>query len=80
MSFVGLPWRPRLSAGGVTWTAELPMDLWGVGDQVVGGSDVSADGTPAAFVVREQELLRLTLGGRRLRSSTGPACRPETPR
>lgn len=60
-----LPWKPRFiwgTAGSeVDWRLRLPMLPWDHEDITVGGSRTAAGGIPAAYVVRRDENLLLTL-------------------
>lgn len=62
---MALPLRPRFtytdSVGSVDLTLSLPQRPWGFGSQGVGGSDVAGSGIPAAFEVRRDYLVHLTL-------------------
>ena len=47
--------------GAVDYTMALPQRTWDFGKRQVGGSDVSAAGVPAAFVIRQENLLFITI-------------------
>ena len=52
--------RPRWvynDGGAVDFTMALPQRTWDFGKRQVGGSDVSAAGVPAAFTIRQENLL-----------------------
>ncbi len=54
-------WVYTDSTSGVDFTMALPQRTWDFGKRRVGGSDVSAAGVPAAFVIREENLLFITI-------------------
>jgi hypothetical protein len=62
---MALPHRPRWvytdTGGAVDYTMSLPQLAWDFGSRGFGGSDVSGSGVPAAFEVRRDYLLHLTL-------------------
>ena len=47
--------------GAVDFTMSLPQRTWDFGKRQVGGSDLSAAGVPAAFVIRQENLLFITI-------------------
>ena len=65
MSTEVFPWRSRFvyGTGGdvVDWETRLPARPWVRSTSTVGGSRTAASGTPAAYVVRRDFNLRLTL-------------------
>jgi len=65
MSTRDYPWRARFvfGTGGdiVDWQTTLPVVGWTPVTPTVGGSRTAASGTPAAYVVRRDYNLRLTL-------------------
>lgn len=65
MSRADLPWRSRFiyGTGGdvVDWQTELPARPWTPVTATIGGSRTAASGTPAAYVVRRDENIRLSL-------------------
>ena len=65
LEMTGTPWRPRFiwgTAGSeVNWRLRLPMLPWAVEAPTIGGSRTAAGGIPAAYVVRRDDNLVLTL-------------------
>ena len=61
MSYVERPKWVYNDGGAVTYTMALPQRPWDYGKRQVGGSDVSGAGVPAAFVIRQENLLFLTI-------------------
>lgn len=65
MTSMELPRQPRWvytdAGGAVDYSMEVPQREWNYGSLALGGSDVSGAGVPAAFVVRKDYLLHLTL-------------------
>lgn len=65
VAFAGSPLRPRWiytdSDGAVDYLMGIPARPWGFGSRGLGGSDTSAAGVPAAFEIRRDYLLHLTL-------------------
>ncbi len=45
----------------INYLMSLPQRPWDFGKRQVGGSDVSAAGVPAAFVIRQENLLYITI-------------------
>lgn len=64
MKYAG-PWRPRFvygTGGDITdWAAILPVRPWDRSNRTVGGSRTAAGGTPAAYIVRNDRVLAITL-------------------
>ncbi len=60
-----LPRRPRWvytdAAGAVDYSMSEPQLPWTPGSLSMGGSDISGAGIPAAFVIRQEDLLHMTL-------------------
>jgi len=65
LEMTGTPWRPRFiwgTAGSeVNWRLRLPMLPWAIEAPTIGGSRTAAGGIPAAYVVRRDDNLILTL-------------------
>ena len=61
MSYVERPKWVYNDGGAVTYTMALPQRPWDYGKRQVGGSDVSAAGVPAAFAIRQENLLYVTI-------------------
>lgn len=65
VDFAGSPLRPRWvytdSDGAVDYLMSTPQRPWNFGSLGLGGSDISAAGVPAAFEIRRDHLLHLTL-------------------
>ncbi len=62
MSYVERPrWVYTDGGGAVDFTMALPQRPWNYGKLQVGGSDVSAAGVPAAFTIRQENLLYITI-------------------
>ena len=61
MSYVNRARWVYNDGGAVDFTMALPQRTWDFGKRRVGGSDVSAAGVPAAFVIREENLLFITI-------------------
>lgn len=60
-----MPLRPRWvytdSGGAVDYSMSLPQRPWGYGSLGIGGSDVAGSGIPAAYEIRRDYLMHLTL-------------------
>ena len=61
MTYVERPRWVYNDGSAVDFTMSLPQRAWDFGKRQVGGSDVSAAGVPAAFVIRQDNLLYITL-------------------
>ena len=61
MSYVERPKWVYNDGGAVTYTMALPQRPWNYGKRQVGGSDVSGAGVPAAFTIRQENLLYVTI-------------------
>ena len=64
VDLAGSPLRPRWvynDGSAVDYLMSVPQRPWGFGSRGVGGSDISAAGVPAAFEIRRDHLLHLTL-------------------
>ncbi len=61
MSYVNRPRWVYNDGAAVDFTMALPQRTWDFGKRRVGGSDVSGAGVPAAFVIREENLLFITI-------------------
>lgn len=54
-------WVYTDAAGAVDWSMSLPQRPWGYGSRGLGGSEVAGSGVPAAYEIRRDYLLHLTL-------------------
>ena len=61
MSYVERPKWVYNDGGAVTYTMALSQRPWNYGKRQVGGSDVSAAGVPAAFTIRQENFLYVTI-------------------
>lgn len=61
MSYVERPKWVYNDGGAVNFTMNLPQRPWDYGKRQVGGSDVSGAGVPAAFTIRQENLLFITI-------------------
>ena len=61
MSYVERPRWVYNDGGAVDYTMSLSQRAWDFGKRQVGGSDLSAAGVPAAFVIRQENLLFITV-------------------
>ncbi len=61
MSYVERPRWVYNDGSAVDFTMALPQRPWDFGKLQVGGSDVSAAGVPAAFTIRQENLLYITI-------------------
>ena len=61
MTYVERPRWVYNDGSSVDYTMSLPQRAWNFGKRQVGGSDVSAAGVPAAFVIRQENLLFITI-------------------
>ncbi len=62
MTYVERPrWVYTDSVGAVDYTMSLPQRAWNFGKRLFGGSDLSASGVPGAFVIRQDNLLHITI-------------------
>ncbi len=61
MSYVERPRWVYNDGGAVDFTHALPQRPWNFGKRLFGGSDLSAAGVPAAFTIREENLLFITI-------------------
>lgn len=62
MSYVERPrWVYTDSVGAVDFTMSLPQRIWDFGKRQFGGSDIAASGVPAAYAIRQDNLLFITL-------------------
>lgn len=61
MSYVERPKWIYNDGGAVTFTMALSQRPWDFGKRQFGGSDVSAAGVPAAFAIRQENLLFVTI-------------------
>ena len=62
MSYKNRPrWVYTDGAGAVDYTMSLSQRTWDFGKRQFGGSDLSAAGVPAAFVIRQDNLLYITI-------------------
>ncbi len=61
MSYVNRPRWVYNDGSAIDFTMALPQRTWDFGKRQVGGSDVSAAGVPAAFVIRQENLLHITI-------------------
>ncbi len=61
MSYVERPRWVYNDGSAVDYTMSLSQRPWDFGKRQVGGSDVSAAGVPAAFVIRQENLLYITI-------------------
>ncbi|HLS34552.1 MAG TPA: hypothetical protein VK039_13270 [Brevibacterium sp.] len=56
-----MPWRPEIEYGHTILRLSLPCRPWIATSRGIGGSEMSAAGVPAAYQVRRDQLMRLTL-------------------
>jgi len=61
MSFTGLGRRPRFDFGSGSFTADLPVPPWVPSESTVGGRARAGSGVAAAYQVRRDALLTLTV-------------------
>lgn len=53
--------RSRFTYGAQTFETTISVNAWTPTDRTVGGSRIAASGTPAAYVVRRDAMLEMTL-------------------
>ncbi len=56
-----LPLRSRFVYSTVDWSASLPVRAWGRRTGTAGGQRISAAGTPAAYIVRRDQVILVPL-------------------
>ena len=61
MTYVERPRWVYNDGSAVDYTMSLPQRSWDFGKRQFGGSDISGAGVPAAFVIRQDNLLYITL-------------------
>lgn len=61
MTFVERPQWVYNDGSAIDFTMSLPQRPWNFGKRLVGGGDVSGAGVPAAFTIRQDNLLFITI-------------------
>ncbi len=61
MSYVERPRWVYNDGSAIDYTMSLPQRPWNFGKRQVGGSDVAASGVPSGFVIRQENLLHVTI-------------------